>query len=151
MLILARASCGACRGSHVRVELSSDLANRVLPTRKLRRRGMEQIDTKAAKKKITTGVSWVRPRSHRVALTRMTKGASVTEPPRPGPVMSYSLKETEIFDDLYQIRKVGPRGHSLRIRPPSQDTRFEVITAGWDRPRTGLFWWHTTNGLGQIW
>ena len=97
----------------MRVELSSDLANRVLPTRKLRRRGMEQIDTKAAKKKITTGVSRVRPRSRRVALTMMTKGASVTEPPHPGPVMSYSLKETEIFDDLYQIRKVGPRGGTL--------------------------------------
>ena len=38
-------------------ELSSDAVNRSQPTRKLRRRGMEQIDPKAAKKKITTGTA----------------------------------------------------------------------------------------------
>jgi hypothetical protein len=47
------------------------MARNAAPTRKLRRRGLEPIDTKAAKKKIATGTH---PRTQRTAACMHSEG-----------------------------------------------------------------------------
>jgi len=69
---------------------------------------MEQIDPKAAKKKITTGTTrplmqWIGSRMPDTRyLIRAVTILCIT-----GPQVAYTLKEADIMDDLYQIRKVG--------------------------------------------